>query len=128
VITDHGVIEKLARLANTENDLLRAKLAQAIGNCCDWAGDESAVLPFHKSSFKMYELHMQVLKLFRLNQLYDRVATWYIFGPKIAIWVHLGRSCNGRVWYTLWTFGLLYGHLICIFYGHLVYLVVIWYI
>jgi hypothetical protein len=38
VITDHGVIEKLARLANTENDLLRAKLAQAIGNCCDWAG------------------------------------------------------------------------------------------
>ena len=39
VITDHGVIEKLARLANTENDLLRAKLAQAIGNCCDWAGN-----------------------------------------------------------------------------------------
>ena len=39
VITDHGVIEKLARLANTENDLLRAKLAQAIGNCCEWAGN-----------------------------------------------------------------------------------------
>ena len=38
VITDHGVIEKLSRLANTENDLLRAKLAEAIGNCCEWAG------------------------------------------------------------------------------------------
>ena len=38
VITDHGVIEKLSKLANTENDLLRAKLAEAIGNCCEWAG------------------------------------------------------------------------------------------
>ena len=39
VITDHGVIEKLSKLANTENDLLRAKLAEAIGNCCEWAGE-----------------------------------------------------------------------------------------
>ena len=38
VITDHGVIEKLAKLAETESDLLRSKLAEAIGNCCDWAG------------------------------------------------------------------------------------------
>ena len=38
VITDHGVIEKLAKLAETECDLLRSKLAEAIGNCCDWAG------------------------------------------------------------------------------------------
>ena len=39
VITDHGVIEKLARLAETDSDLLRSKLAEAIGNCCDWAGN-----------------------------------------------------------------------------------------
>lgn len=38
VITDHGVIERLAKLAETESDLLRSKLAEAIGNCCDWAG------------------------------------------------------------------------------------------
>ena len=38
VITDHGVIEKLARLAETNSDVLRSKLAEAIGNCCDWAG------------------------------------------------------------------------------------------
>ena len=38
VITDHGVIEKLSKLANTDNDVLRAKLAMAIGNCCEWAG------------------------------------------------------------------------------------------
>ena len=44
VITDHGVIEKLARLAETESDLLRAKLAEAIANCCDWAGN--VVLPY----------------------------------------------------------------------------------
>ncbi len=31
-----------SRLANTENDLLRAKLAQAIGNCCDWAGNDKS--------------------------------------------------------------------------------------
>ena len=31
VITDHGVIEKLSKLANTEVDHLRAKLAEAIG-------------------------------------------------------------------------------------------------
>jgi hypothetical protein len=38
VITDHGVIEKLSKLAVTDNDVLRAKLAQAIGNCCEWPG------------------------------------------------------------------------------------------
>ena len=41
VITDHGVINKLARLANTEVDGLRAKLAEAIANCCDWAGNRA---------------------------------------------------------------------------------------
>ena len=41
VITDHGVIEKLAKLAETDSDLLRSKLAEAIGNCCDWAGNSA---------------------------------------------------------------------------------------
>jgi hypothetical protein len=49
-----------------------------------------------------------------------RVARWFLFKPKIPIWVHFGGSCNGRCWYILWPFGL--------FYGHLVYFVVIWYI
>ncbi len=30
VITDHGVMHKLARLANTEDDVLRSKLAEAL--------------------------------------------------------------------------------------------------
>jgi hypothetical protein len=25
-----------------------------------------------------------------------RVARWYIFKPKIPIWVNFGESCNGR--------------------------------
>ena len=41
VISDHGVIEKLSNLTQTENDMLRAKLALAIGNCCEWAGNRS---------------------------------------------------------------------------------------
>ena len=56
VITDHGVIEKLSRLANTENDLLRAKLAQAIGNCCDWAGKYPSlrtVLTYYRSQLRV---------------------------------------------------------------------------
>jgi hypothetical protein len=50
VITDHGVIEKLSKLANTDNDVLRAKLAMAIGNCCEWAGKTLSpiVKHFHK--------------------------------------------------------------------------------
>ncbi|XP_023341977.1 armadillo repeat-containing protein 4 [Eurytemora carolleeae] len=35
VITDHGVIHKLARLAVTQDDRLRAKLAEAISHCCE---------------------------------------------------------------------------------------------
>jgi hypothetical protein len=27
------------------------------------------------------------------------IARWYIFKPKIQIWVNFGRSCNGRCWY-----------------------------
>jgi hypothetical protein len=39
---------------------------------------------------------------------------------KNHIWVNFLGSCNGRCWYVLWTFD--------VFYGHLVYFVVIWYI
>ena len=49
VITDHGVIEKLSKLANTEVDRLRAKLAEAIANCCDWAGNRAMYVPLPRS-------------------------------------------------------------------------------
>jgi hypothetical protein len=49
-----------------------------------------------------------------------RVASWFIFKPKISLWVNFGGNCYRRCWYILWTFGL--------FYGHLVYFKAIWYI
>jgi hypothetical protein len=70
----------------------------------------------------------------------SRVARWYLFKPKVQIWVNLGGSCNWRWWYILRPFGLYYGHLAYItaiwpilrpfglFYSHLVYLISIWYI
>jgi hypothetical protein len=72
----------------------------------------------------------------------SRVARWYIFKPKIPIWVILpkipiwvilGRSCNGRCWFTYfmaifpdncYILGLL-SIQIC---GHLVHFLPFWYI
>jgi hypothetical protein len=63
-----------------------------------------------------------------------RVARWFCFRPKIAIWVNFGASCNGSCWYISWTLGLFCGYSIYfmairyilwpfgIFYGHWVYL------
>jgi hypothetical protein len=38
----------------------------------------------------------------------SRVARWFVFKPKIQIWVNFGWSCNGRGWYILWTLGPLF--------------------
>jgi hypothetical protein len=35
-----------------------------------------------------------------------RVARWFVFKPKLQIWVNFGGYCNGRCWYISWTFGL----------------------
>jgi hypothetical protein len=48
-----------------------------------------------------------------------RVARWFVFKPKIQIWVNFVGSCNGRCWYILWTLGP--------FYGLLLYFMDIWY-
>ncbi|NXE80267.1 ARMC4 protein, partial [Cochlearius cochlearius] len=51
VITDHGVIPLLSKLANTSNDKLRRHLAEAISHCCMWGsnrvtfGETKAVAP-----------------------------------------------------------------------------------
>jgi hypothetical protein len=49
-----------------------------------------------------------------------RVARWFVFKPKLPTLVNFGGSWNRKSWYILWPFGL--------FFGHLVYFVVIWYI
>jgi hypothetical protein len=37
----------------------------------------------------------------------SRVARWYIFRPKIVIWINFGGPCNGRCYYILLVYGLL---------------------
>jgi hypothetical protein len=52
----------------------------------------------------------------------NRVARWFIFKPKIPIWVNFGKKLIYfmAIWNILLTFG--------IFYDHLVFFVFIWYI
>ncbi|KAM6216192.1 outer dynein arm-docking complex subunit 2 [Rhynchocyon petersi] len=51
VITDHGVVPLLSKLANTNNDKLRHHLAEAVSRCCMWGrnrvtfGENKAVAP-----------------------------------------------------------------------------------
>jgi hypothetical protein len=47
------------------------------------------------------------------------VARWFVFKPKIPVWVNFGGCCDGR-WNILLPFGL--------FYGHLAYFTTFWYI
>jgi hypothetical protein len=49
----------------------------------------------------------------------SRVARWFVFKPKIQIWVNFGGSCNGRWWHILLT--------LCPLYGLLLYFMDIWY-
>jgi hypothetical protein len=54
------------------------------------------------------------------------VARWFIFKPKIPIWVIFGGPWTGKCLYILWLFGIFYGHL-----GYVMtigYIVFIWYI
>jgi hypothetical protein len=57
-----------------------------------------------------------------------RVARWYILKPKIQIWEIFGGFCNGRCWYSFCPIGTYILQPLGIFYGHLVYVLVIWYI
>jgi hypothetical protein len=60
-----------------------------------------------------------------------RGARWFVFKPKIQIWVNLRGSCDGRGWYILVTLGPFYSLLLYfmdIWYsGNLVYIFPFWY-
>jgi hypothetical protein len=68
-----------------------------------------------------FQRHVKKRMLFRTSRVQIRVARWYIFKPKIPIWIDFGGSCNGRcwyilsplvyftaIWYILWSFGIFY--------------------
>jgi hypothetical protein len=40
------------------------------------------------------------------------VARWFVFKPKIPIWLNFGGPYKGKCWYILWSFGIFYGHLV----------------
>jgi hypothetical protein len=48
------------------------------------------------------------LESFRVKRISFGVARWYIYKPKIAIWVKFGVSCKLRSWYISWPFNLLW--------------------
>ena len=77
VITDHGVIEKLSRLARTEDELLRSNLALAISSCSDWSknratfGQSGAVGPlvtYLNSSSDLEVRQNTTLALYQLSK------------------------------------------------------------
>jgi hypothetical protein len=56
----------------------------------------------------------------RATAIYTRDARWFIFMPKIPIWVYFGGSWNGKCWYILWQFGIFYDLLLSLMVGNLV--------
>jgi hypothetical protein len=62
--------------------------------------------------------------------MYDRVARWFVFKPKIPLWVNFEGSCNGKSGYILRPFDLFYGnwkYFMAVFCGHLVDFPPFWY-
>jgi hypothetical protein len=68
---------------------------------------------FIKSSF-VRKLHQKICSFTLYYEccqgmytaLWCRVARWFVFEPKIPIWVNFGGSCYGKSWYVLLPFGL----------------------
>jgi hypothetical protein len=43
---------------------------------------------------------------------YNCVASWFILRPKIPNWVYFGVPWNGKCWYILRPFGIIYDRLV----------------
>jgi hypothetical protein len=56
----------------------------------------------------------------RVKKVRFRVARWYIFKPKIPLWVNFRGSWNGKGWYILWPFGIYILRPFGTVYGHFV--------
>ncbi|XP_006887151.1 PREDICTED: armadillo repeat-containing protein 4 [Elephantulus edwardii] len=83
VITDHGVVPLLSKLANTNNDKLRRHLAEAISRCCMWGrnkaafGEHKAVAPLvHYLKSKDTNVHRATAQaLYQLSEDIDNCIT-----------------------------------------------------
>jgi hypothetical protein len=73
---------------------------------------------------KRAEAHHSSLKNVSVSPM---VARWFVFKPKMPIWVNFGGYCNGSCGSILWPFWSILRSLGTVG-GHLVYFMVIWYI
>jgi hypothetical protein len=73
-----------------------------------WTLRDIAALHFFQKT-KNFEKYLLTLSTLHIK---PRVARWFVFKPKIQIWVNFGGTCNGRCWYILWTLGLFYSLLL----------------
>jgi hypothetical protein len=80
-------------------------------------------LTLHFSGQTRREIYLKLL----LQLFHIRCQGCQIFKPKIPVWVNFWRPWNGKCWYCSCPFGIHYGHLVHIFYGHLEILMVMWY-
>jgi hypothetical protein len=97
-------------------------------NCDFWYGnipsgnpDDDKFQIFCLQSFQTMcvPLGTTFVNIILCTQLCDRVARWFIFVPKISIWVNFGGPWNGKYWYILFPFWnilrpfvIIYGHLV----------------
>jgi hypothetical protein len=54
------------------------------------------------------------------SRVWRRVARWFLFRPKLLIWVYFGGPWNAKCCFILCPFGIFYSHLVYIFNVHLV--------
>jgi hypothetical protein len=70
--------------------------------------------------------------IFCILQSAARVARWYIFKPKIPIWVYFWRALEWKIliyfkdiWNILRPFGIFYGHLVTLVYFYLFWCIIL---
>jgi hypothetical protein len=59
--------------------------------------------PIQRKKIDVKKSHPDIKKTFQkgVSCLYGRVARWFVFKPKIPIWVNFGGSCYAKSWYIL---------------------------
>uniref|UniRef100_A0ACB8FVG2 Uncharacterized protein n=1 Tax=Sphaerodactylus townsendi TaxID=933632 RepID=A0ACB8FVG2_9SAUR len=119
VITDHGVVPLLSKLANTNNDRLRRHLADAISRCCMWGknrvafGNTKAVAPLvhylkstdpavHRATAQaLYQLSEDPKNCITMHE--NGVVKWTVVSMIQSIYVHVNQSrvvpSPGERWY-----------------------------
>ncbi|XP_074918361.1 outer dynein arm-docking complex subunit 2 isoform X2 [Chelonoidis abingdonii] len=111
VITDHGVVPLLSKLANTNNDKLRHHLAEAISRCCMWGsnriafGETKAVAPLVRylksNDTSVHRATAQAL--YQLSEDPNNCITMHENGVVKCIWlIQLHHGGGITQWFENW--------------------------